>query len=98
MADALPIAAPYRYAKLTEKAATDGLVNLADEPRLALLAVCIAEQQHAGFRDHLDLRQAACPDCNSPGFNTGWGYWLFVCGTEILTSGDVDKSCKADGA
>ena len=57
-----------------------GELNLADEPKLALLATCIISQQAAGFKDATgnpvaDLRAAKCTHCASPGFNTGWGYW-----------------------
>jgi hypothetical protein len=61
--------------------------NLADDERLALFAVCIAHQQNAGFKTYIDARQVECPECNSPGFNTGWGYWAFTCGGELLSDG-----------
>lgn len=68
-------------------AADDGAsTNLASDPKIASLASCIANQQRAGFKTLLDLRQASCPQCRAPGFNTGWGYFAFTCGAEV--SGD----------
>jgi hypothetical protein len=76
-----------------------GLVNLADDPRLALLAACVANQHtYGGFRDVIDARQSACPDCAAPGFNTGMGVWVFTCGAERLSDGDPAEPCpKATG-
>jgi hypothetical protein len=70
-----------------------GDTNLAQDERIALLAVCVASQQSAGFRDYIDLREAACPNCEAVGFNAGWGYWAFVCGAEILSDGEPCKPC-----
>lgn len=53
-----------------------------------ILAVCIATQQRAGFRELLDMRLLKCPDCGAPGFNSGWGYWQFECGNEVLNGED----------
>ena len=75
--------------------------NLADDPKLRLLAFCIISQQDAGFKDghgntFVDLRQGECPTCKGAGFNTGWGFWKFVCGAEILNSeGDYIEPCGA---
>lgn len=68
--------------------------NLADDPRIALIASCVVMQQAAGFRDKkgnavVDLRQIDCPECDAPGFNTGWGVFLFQCGAEITTGEDA---------
>lgn len=68
----------------------DSCINLAGDRRIALLAVCVASQQGAGFGDYLDLRQVECPACRAPGFNTGWGAWRFTCGAEVLGGEDVD--------
>ena len=70
--------------------------NFADDPVIALLAVCIHSQQAAGFREAIDLRQVECPDCGSEGFNSGWGYWRFVCGAEVLTDGTPGEPCPKD--
>ena len=72
----------------------EGCANLADDPKIALIAACIVMQQAAGFRDKkgnavVDLRQINCPDCDAPGFNTGWGCFLFQCGAEIITGDDA---------
>lgn len=68
-------------------------INLADNPVMALAAVCVCSQQAAEFRECIDLRQVKCPDCGSEGFNSGWGYWTFVCGAEILTDGEPSEPC-----
>jgi hypothetical protein len=73
-----------------------GLVNLADDPRLSLLAACVANQcTYAGFgrQGVIDARQSACPDCGAPGFNTGMGVWVFTCGAERLSDGDPAEPC-----
>lgn len=80
----------YRYAP-----DSDGTVNLATDLRLSLLAVCVASQQGAGFKNYLDLREAPCPECKAPGFNTGWGYWMHTCGAEILSDGEISEACRA---
>jgi len=67
--------------------------DLSTDPRLALLATCIVSQQAAGFREAVDLRESKCPDCGSPGFNTGWGAWVFTCGAEWLTDGEPASQC-----
>lgn len=72
----------------------EGATNLADDPRIALIAACVVMQQAAGFRDKkgnavVDLRQIECPDCDAPGFNTGWGCFLFQCGAEMVTGQDA---------
>lgn len=63
----------------------DGTPGLEVDERLALLAVCVVSQQAAGFKDVVDLREAHCPQCSAPGFNTGWGVWKFTCGAEVHT-------------
>lgn len=74
-------------------------VNLADDPKIALLAACIVNQQVAGFKKRVDLRQVSCVDCGAPGFNTGWGYWRYLCGAEILSDGEPSAPCpKQDPA
>lgn len=78
----------YRYAPDDE-----GTSNLAHDPRLSLLAVCIASQQSAGFKEYLDLREAPCSECKAPGFNTGWGFWKHTCGAEILSDGEIGEPC-----
>jgi hypothetical protein len=67
--------------------------NRKDDPRLALLAVCVHSQQSAGFKNYIDLREVECPTCEAPGFNTGWGYWRFTCGAETLTCGEPSAPC-----
>lgn len=69
---------------------SEGFENLAHDPKLRLLAECIADQQAAGFRFVLDLRQAPCPGCGAPGFNTGWGYFRHTCGSEVTNGEDAD--------
>lgn len=59
-----------------------------EDPRLALMAVCVRQQAAAGFRNLIDIRQAACPECGAPGFNTGWGIFAYTCGAETLTDED----------
>lgn len=73
----------------------EGVEDLSEDPRLALLAVSVANQQKAGFGPYLDLRQAHCPHCEAPGFNTGWGFWQFTCGLELLAGdeGIEDEPC-----
>lgn len=80
--------------------AGDDFVNLANDPKLALLATCIISQQSAGFEDRkgrpvADLREVKCPTCGAPGFNTGWGYWKHACGAEVLTDGEESEPCNA---
>jgi len=72
----------------------DADTNLADDPKIALIAACIVMQQAAGFRDKkgnavVDLRQIDCPKCGAPGFNSGGGSFLFQCGAEIVTGEDA---------
>lgn len=66
--------------------------NLRDDPKMRLLAACIVHQQDAGFGAAADLRQATCPECGAPGFNTGWGYFAYECGAEILTDDEATSS------
>lgn len=75
-----------------------GSTSASVEPRMRILASCVALQQSANFGTHLDIREAKCERCGASGFNTGWGYVAFACGAEMLTSGDVDAPCpKAEG-
>lgn len=83
--------------KFLRDADADG-VNLADDPRIALIAVCVVSQQAAGFRDGdgnavVDLREVKCQECGAPGFNSGWGFWRFRCGAEIMTDGEPAEEC-----
>ena len=82
-----------RFAVLDEEDRKAGVPNLADDERLAMMASCVVNQQAAGFRNYIDLRQAACPDCGRAGFNTGWGFFKYVCGAEILSDGEVSEQC-----
>ena len=58
----------------------------------SLFEECLASQKSAGFR-RKDRRAVNCPTCSAFGYNTGYGYWAFECGAEILTSGEIDKDC-----
>lgn len=83
--------------KFLRDAQADG-VNLADDPKLALLATCVISQHNAGFNDRnghplADLREAHCEGCGAPGFNTGWGYWKHTCGAEVLSDGEESEPC-----
>lgn len=76
----------------------DGAKNLADDPRFCTMALCVLSQQDAGLKTKggtpvIDLREAECPDCQSPGYNTGWGHWRFTCGAEILSDGEPSEPC-----
>ena len=71
----------------------EGEGDLSGDPRIRCLAACLVNQQAAGFKHVIDLREAKCPDCDASGFNTGWGYWQFACGAEILTDGTPSKDC-----
>lgn len=68
--------------------------NHANTPLMALFATCIVAQQDAGFGNVVDARQVNCQCCDAPGFNTGWGYWLFECGAERLTDGEIAVRCS----
>ncbi len=83
----------YRFAPTAKDDRAAGTINLSENPESALLAACIAEQQAAGFGDYLDLRRPSCQDCGAPGFNTGWGYWRFGCGAEVLSDGEPGEPC-----
>lgn len=77
----------------------DDTTNLADDPRIALLAGCVANQQrNAGFGLTIDIREAKCPACRAPGFNTGMGFWAHTCGAEYLASGETAEPCPEDCA
>jgi hypothetical protein len=72
-----------------------GLTDLSKDPRLGLLAACVANQQRfAGFKAVIDAREGHCPDCGASGFNTGMGVWAHTCGSEWHTSGEVATPCK----
>lgn len=88
----------YRFMKLSDDDTEANCHNLAEDPRLALLACCIADQQRAGFGSTLDLRQFPCPLCKEPGFNTGYGFWQHTCGAEVMSSGEIDVPCKGPPA
>lgn len=70
-------------------------VDNSKDRRLALMAECVVRQQRNGFKNRIDLRECRCPSCGGAGFNTGSGYWKFVCGAEILSSDDgrFDEPC-----
>lgn len=81
----------YRFA---EGGAAEGFAsNYATDETIAMLAVCIAHQQSAGFKRYLDLRALECPNCRALGFNTGWGAWRFTCGAEVLSDGTSAEPC-----
>lgn len=82
----------YRFAEAEDDQVTD----LSADERLALMAVCVASQQSAGFKAYIDIREARCPSCDKAGFNTGWGVWRFVCGAEIHADGEVAEWCPAE--
>lgn len=65
-----------------------GETSLHTDERLALMAVCVATQQSAGFKRTIDIREWSCPSCRSPGFNTGLGYVRFTCGAEHTVGDD----------
>lgn len=71
----------------------DQIAAAADQDRLNCLAACIANQQKAGFGAYLDVREANCETCGAAGFNTGWGFWNFACGAEVLTCGEGTVPC-----
>lgn len=79
---------PFRFAPLGEEDADAGVVNASEQPALACLAYCVANQQRAGFKDYIDLRQVPCPSCGAYGYNTGWGLFQFACGAEIISGED----------
>ena len=84
---------PLRFAPVSDEDRKYGVLNLADDERLATMAACVVNQQAAGFRDYIDLRQVPCPDCGGAGFNTGWGFFKHVCGAEILSDGEPAEPC-----
>ena len=67
------------------------------DPKIKHLAACVADQQRAGFKDLIDLREVQCPDCGAPGYNTGWGFFSYLCGAEAVGEDDF-KSCKEASA
>lgn len=69
--------------------------NLAHNPVMRLLADCIISQANAGTKTIrgeplIDIRQWTCPHCGSPGFNTGYGAIVHICGYELV--GDMENS------
>lgn len=74
-----------------------GEANLVEDEKIKFLATCIVSQQRAGFGDVIDLREGRCPDCKAIGFNTGWGYFAYTCGAEILSDGEEGKQCGGLG-
>lgn len=67
-----------------------------DQLRLNALAAAVVNQQAAGFGEYIDTREVHCANCGASGFNTGWGYWHFSCGLELLSDGEGECSpCAA---
>lgn len=52
---------------------------------------CIEAQKRAGFPAP-DERVVKC-ECGAAGYNTGWGWWAFECGAEIISDGTVCEPC-----
>lgn len=73
----------------------EGAPSLHDDDRLALLAKCVADQQRAGFKEYLDIRQFQCCRCHAPGFNTGWGVIEYTCGATMHSDGEWADECTA---
>ena len=64
-----------------------------------LRKITTRSQKDAGFGPAAPWPvEAECPDCGCLGLTTGWGYWLFQCGAEILSCGEVDKPCPSTEA
>lgn len=82
----------FMAATADDKAA--GVVDHASDPTIRLLAQCVASQQAAGFKTLIDIRQIPCPICKAPGFNDGWGAWIYTCGAEIV-GGEISEPCGA---
>jgi hypothetical protein len=57
----------------------------------------IVSQEKAGF-PAIDDRVVTCPGCKAKGWNTGWGYWAFLCRAEIMPDGDSAEPCGATQA
>lgn len=72
---------------------TDEMPRSDDQERLDCLAAAVLNQQRAGFKSYVDTREAKCADCGASGFNTGWGFWHFACGMEILSDGEPGEPC-----
>jgi hypothetical protein len=51
-----------------------------------------ALQRGAGFA-RPDTREVTCAGCQALGMNTGWGYWKFRCGAEVLSDGEHSSEC-----
>jgi hypothetical protein len=72
--------------------------NLADDPRLSLMAACVANQQRfANFRNAIDIREFKCHVCGSAGFNSGMGVIVHTCGAEWLPDGEAAAACPHEG-
>ena len=71
-----------------------GVPAAADQERINHLAACIANQQRAGFKDYLDTREVHCETCGASGFNTGWGFFEFVCGATLMPDEGGDPCPK----
>ena len=65
----------------------------ADQDRLNALAAAVLNQQRAGFKNYVDAREMKCADCGASGFNTGWGFWQFACGLEVMSDGEESDLC-----
>lgn len=79
---------PFEYIRSDE-----GEANLSNDSSIKFLAQCIVFQQRAGFGHVIDLRRATCSICKSCGYNTGFGYFKFLCGAELMTDGDESIPC-----
>ena len=65
-----------------------------------LRAECEAAQEAAGFKKHGCWpwpHEVKCEHCGALGLNTGWGWWAFTCGAEVLSDGHVDVPCPKEG-
>jgi hypothetical protein len=82
------------YTKMRFADHNEDAPSASDQERLDCLAACIVNQQNAGFGSYLDVREMHCADCGASGFNTGWGFWEFACGLEVLTDGEPSVPCS----
>jgi hypothetical protein len=57
-----------------------------------ILNECLDSQKRAGFKFE-DRRKVTCR-CGASGYNTGWGWWRFECGAEVLSDGNIDVPCS----
>lgn len=93
--NAEPEEATFRFAEV-DRSEIGEVRNLAEDPVIACLLTAVANQQAAGFKNYIDARQAPCPTCGKPGFNTGWGFWQFVCGAEFHADGTPCEPCPTE--